>query len=190
MLRAYAKKYFPDILSMLVGLKTFQRSYSSNANTVRVLIIICYISSCFTLHKHVLLSPTHTVLYAPQGVLPSQLLLLLKTNDCLRHIDKQLGTPVNSAAGTFDYSSNPFLTIAYFLSLHITTFVYVLSLNAGRTQINSSALYNYYVSISCGRNDSRSQLLGGCWREECHSVGPRPSRMVVLDSACQRVCKA
>eukprot|EP00596_Hydrurales_sp_CCMP1899_P001301 CAMPEP_0119047756 /NCGR_PEP_ID=MMETSP1177-20130426/54810_1 /TAXON_ID=2985 /ORGANISM="Ochromonas sp, Strain CCMP1899" /LENGTH=115 /DNA_ID=CAMNT_0007022715 /DNA_START=1419 /DNA_END=1762 /DNA_ORIENTATION=+ len=31
------------------------------------------------------------------GMLPSELLLLLKTNDCLRHIDKQLGTPVNSA---------------------------------------------------------------------------------------------
>jgi hypothetical protein len=36
----------------------------------------------------------------PQGALPSELLLLLKTNDCLRHIDKQLDTPVNSAAGT------------------------------------------------------------------------------------------
>jgi len=28
----------------------------------------------------------------------SELLLLLKTNDCLRHIDKRLGTPVNSVA--------------------------------------------------------------------------------------------
>jgi len=26
------------------------------------------------------------------------MLLLLKTNDCLRHVDKKLGTPVNSAA--------------------------------------------------------------------------------------------
>ena len=41
-------------------------------------------------------------MYGVQGVLPSELLLLLKTNDCLRHIDKQLGTPVNSAAGTSD----------------------------------------------------------------------------------------
>lgn len=32
------------------------------------------------------------------GVLPSNLLLLLKTNDCLRHIDRALGTPINTAA--------------------------------------------------------------------------------------------
>jgi hypothetical protein len=30
---------------------------------------------------------------------PSDLLLLLKTNDCLRHLDKILDTPVNSTAG-------------------------------------------------------------------------------------------
>lgn len=113
MLRAYAKKYFPDILSMLVGAKALQRSYASNANTVRVRRIITYISSCFILHKHVLVELTHTVLFAPQGVLPSQLLLLLKTNDCLRHIDKQLGTPVNSAAGTFNYSWTPLLIPNY-----------------------------------------------------------------------------
>jgi hypothetical protein len=28
---------------------------------------------------------------------PRQLLLLLKTNDCLRHIDRELGSPVNSS---------------------------------------------------------------------------------------------
>jgi aarF domain-containing kinase len=33
------------------------------------------------------------------GVVPSDLLLLFKTNDCLRHIDKALGTPINSTAG-------------------------------------------------------------------------------------------
>jgi aarF domain-containing kinase len=32
------------------------------------------------------------------GAVPPELLLLLKTNDCLRHLDKNLGTPVNSAA--------------------------------------------------------------------------------------------
>ena len=31
------------------------------------------------------------------GVVPSELLLLLKTNDCLRHIDVALGVPVNTA---------------------------------------------------------------------------------------------
>lgn len=30
---------------------------------------------------------------------PSDVLLLLKTNDCLRHLDKQLRTPVNSTTG-------------------------------------------------------------------------------------------
>ena len=32
------------------------------------------------------------------GDVDSDMLLLLKTNDCLRHVDKKLGTPVNSAA--------------------------------------------------------------------------------------------
>ena len=32
------------------------------------------------------------------GNVDSDMLLLLKTNDCLRHVDKKLGTPVNSAA--------------------------------------------------------------------------------------------
>ena len=30
---------------------------------------------------------------------PSDLLLVFKTNDCLRHLDKVLSTPVNSTAG-------------------------------------------------------------------------------------------
>jgi len=32
-------------------------------------------------------------------VLPSSLLMLLKTNDCLRHIDTLLGTPINTIEG-------------------------------------------------------------------------------------------
>lgn len=32
------------------------------------------------------------------GVVPSDLLLLLKTNDCLRHIDLSLGVPINTAS--------------------------------------------------------------------------------------------
>lgn len=55
-------------------------------------------------------SPTETALlrtYAQQyfreivqllGSVPSDLLLVFKTNDCLRHIDKVLGTPINSTA--------------------------------------------------------------------------------------------
>lgn len=31
------------------------------------------------------------------GSVPADLLLVLKTNDCLRHIDKELGAPINSA---------------------------------------------------------------------------------------------
>ena len=31
------------------------------------------------------------------GALPSELLLVLKANDCIRHIDRKLGVPVNSA---------------------------------------------------------------------------------------------
>ncbi len=31
------------------------------------------------------------------GEVPSDLLLLLKTNDCLRHLDRALGAPVNTA---------------------------------------------------------------------------------------------
>jgi hypothetical protein len=30
------------------------------------------------------------------GLLPSDMLLLLKTNDCLRHLDASLGTPINT----------------------------------------------------------------------------------------------
>jgi hypothetical protein len=33
------------------------------------------------------------------AIVPSDLLLLFKTNDCLRHLDKILHTPVNSTAG-------------------------------------------------------------------------------------------
>lgn len=33
------------------------------------------------------------------GEVPADLLLLLKTNDCLRHLDKSLGAPINSAIG-------------------------------------------------------------------------------------------
>jgi aarF domain-containing kinase len=32
------------------------------------------------------------------GEMPSDMLLMLKTNDCLRHIDRALGVPINSAA--------------------------------------------------------------------------------------------
>jgi hypothetical protein len=39
------------------------------------------------------------------GRVPSDLLLLFKTNDCLRHLDGLLGSNVNSSAGTVDLSS-------------------------------------------------------------------------------------
>ena len=35
------------------------------------------------------------------GAVPSELLLLFKTADCLRHLDRQLGTPINTAEGIF-----------------------------------------------------------------------------------------
>lgn len=34
------------------------------------------------------------------GQLPSDLLLLLKTNDCLRHLDLKLGAPINTTIGS------------------------------------------------------------------------------------------
>jgi hypothetical protein len=34
------------------------------------------------------------------GMVPSDLLLLFKTNDCLRHLDALVGSGVNSSAGT------------------------------------------------------------------------------------------
>ena len=36
---------------------------------------------------------------------PSDLLLLFKTNDCLRHLDRVLETPINSTAGKLLLSS-------------------------------------------------------------------------------------
>lgn len=33
------------------------------------------------------------------GQVPSDMLLLLKTNDCLRHLDRSLGTPINTTQG-------------------------------------------------------------------------------------------
>jgi hypothetical protein len=33
------------------------------------------------------------------GQVPSELLLLFKTGDCLKHLDKQLGAPINTYAG-------------------------------------------------------------------------------------------
>lgn len=33
------------------------------------------------------------------GEVPSDMLLLLKTNDCLRHLDRKLQAPVNSIQG-------------------------------------------------------------------------------------------
>jgi hypothetical protein len=42
------------------------------------------------------------------ALVPSDLLLLFKTNDCLRHLDNKLGNPVNTAIGEvclFDFVS-------------------------------------------------------------------------------------
>ena len=36
------------------------------------------------------------------GDVPPELLLVFKTNDCLRHIDKLLGAPINTALGEKD----------------------------------------------------------------------------------------
>jgi aarF domain-containing kinase len=38
------------------------------------------------------------------GQVPSDMLLLLKTNDCLRHLDRLLKNPINTAAGNSSYS--------------------------------------------------------------------------------------
>lgn len=57
MLRAYAKRYFKDIVGML-------------------------------------------------GQVDSEMLLLLKTNDCLRHLDKRLGAPINTAVVVAEITSD------------------------------------------------------------------------------------
>ena len=57
MLKAYAKRYFKDIVGML-------------------------------------------------GRVDSEMLLLLKTNDCLRHLDKRLGAPINTAVVVADITSD------------------------------------------------------------------------------------
>eukprot|EP01031_Cornospumella_fuschlensis_P030613 gene30613-36989_t len=65
-------------------------------------------------------STEHTMLqaYAKQyfreivellGQVPSDLLLVFKTNDCLRHIDNTLGTPINSTAVVADMTSDVIL---------------------------------------------------------------------------------
>lgn len=53
------------------------------------------------------------------GNVPSELLLLLKTNDCLRHIDNELGSPINGATGTLH--TLPFL-------LHSIIYRFVISI--------------------------------------------------------------
>jgi aarF domain-containing kinase len=40
------------------------------------------------------------------GDVPSELLLLLKTNDCLRHLDRKLGAPINTAVVVADITSD------------------------------------------------------------------------------------
>jgi aarF domain-containing kinase len=57
MLKAYAKRYFKDIVALL-------------------------------------------------GRVDSEMLLLLKTNDCLRHLDKRLGAPINTAQVVADITSS------------------------------------------------------------------------------------
>lgn len=43
------------------------------------------------------------------GAVPPELLLLLKTNDCLRHIDRKLGAPINTATVIADITSQVIL---------------------------------------------------------------------------------
>jgi hypothetical protein len=45
------------------------------------------------------------------GRVPSDLLLLFKTNDCLRHLDALVGSNVNSSAGTEEKCNYAYLVI-------------------------------------------------------------------------------
>jgi hypothetical protein len=40
------------------------------------------------------------------GAVPPELLLLFKTNDCLRHLDRSLGTPINTAKVVAEVTAN------------------------------------------------------------------------------------
>jgi hypothetical protein len=57
------------------------------------------------------------------GKVPSDLLLVLKTNDCLRHLDRALGAPVNTAIGKIERILALFLWFsvlnrAFYLDVH------------------------------------------------------------------------
>ena len=65
--------------------------------------------------------------------MPSSLLLLLKTNDCLRQLDKSVGRPVNTLTGEL---------INYFFSFSRIFDHY----------------YYYYYYYSCFRNIFRSNI--------------------------------
>lgn len=57
----------------------------------------------------------HEILFLLRTV-PSDLLLVFKTNDCLRHLDRILHTPVNSVAGTL-YFERFLVVLILFLCL-------------------------------------------------------------------------
>lgn len=58
------------------------------------------------------------------GTVPSDLLLLFKTNDCLRHLDHVLGTPVNSTQVVAEVVADVILheEISHILKSHSTLF--------------------------------------------------------------------
>ena len=49
------------------------------------------------------------------GEVPADLLLVLKTNDCLRHLDKALGAPINSAIGSYIHRAFSSLSLKFIL---------------------------------------------------------------------------
>jgi hypothetical protein len=56
--------------------------------------------------------------------IPSPLLLVLKTNDCLRHLDKSLGAPINTAAVTANVTSDVSI-VNLSIYIYIYVFIYV-----------------------------------------------------------------
>lgn len=71
----------------------------------RIYLPFCSVNNSAKKASDLILLQSYARLYYREIVdllatVPSDLLLLFKTNDCLRHLDKILDTPVNSTAGS------------------------------------------------------------------------------------------
>ncbi len=82
---------------------------------------------------------------------------MLKTNDCLRHIDKILGTPLNTTTGTVHYTKKK---SSFFLlhSFRNQFFIYLISYYL----LCSDCKYNcgYYIQGRYGKRENMERNRG------------------------------